>query len=208
MNITRCENGHFYDEEKSNECPHCQKRAADSEQIPDFVRGSVINGPPRATGQENPPGRNLNDEKTTFGPQAVSGGEKIRVEMGSAPKDEKTVGLFRSQKGYDPVTGWLVCMSGAERGRDYRLHMGRNFIGRAMESDIALMDDAEICRKNHCSIVYEPQQSRFMIVRGDGETKINGEALGVSRPLVGDDVIEMGASYFTFIAFCREDRTW
>ena len=193
MNITQCENGHFYDDEKNSECPHCKEKAE--------VSLATLGIVPRSN--------NLNDEKTTFGPSAAQGSEKIRVEMGSsAPKDEKTVGIFRSQKGYDPVTGWLVCTSGVERGRDYRLHVGRNFIGRAIESDIALIDDSEISRRNHCSIVYEPQQSRFMIVRGDGETKINGEALGESRVLCGDDILEMGASCFTFIAFCREDRTW
>ena len=198
MNISQCENGHFYDEGKNSECPHCKTQAESGSLT--VSGGQIVQIPS--------PGRDMNEERTMFGPAAPR--QQVHVEMGTqkTPQDEKTVGIFRAKKGYDPVTGWLVCIDGAERGRDFRLHAGRNFIGRAIESDIALIDDEQICRRDHCSIVYEPNRSSFMLVRGDGETKIDGADPGASAPITGGEVIEIGASRFTFIPFCKEDRQW
>ena len=200
MAIYRCDNGHFYDDEKHGSCPHCEARSAATDQW-------------TASIEKPQPSRAANDEKTVFGKAGVgiaAEGQKIHVEMATpaAARDEKTVGIFHTKKGMNPVTGWLVCMQGAEKGRDFRLHVGRNFIGRAIENDIALIDDREISRKDHCSIIYEPNQGSFVLLRGEGETKVCGESLGGSVPLLGDERIEMGASVFVFVPFCKEDRKW
>ena len=42
----------------------------------------------------------------------------------------RTVGLIRKRTGLDPVVGWLVCIAGPDKGRDYRIHSERNFLGR------------------------------------------------------------------------------
>ena len=192
MAVERCVNGHFFDSDKFPECPHCK------------------NDLPQNTRQ------GLNEGKTMFGPSnpdiaAAAMRQQVRIDMGgpvTGPKDEKTVGIFRTQKGYDPVVGWLVCTEGKEKGRDHRLHAGRNFIGRSLKSDIALTDDEQISRDDHCSIVFEPKKCVFAIVRGAGEVMVGGESLSGSKTLTGDEVIEIGASRFMFIPFCKEGRLW
>lgn len=191
MAVVRCEKGHFYDDEKYPDCPHC---------------GGDLPANPR---------RGLGDEMTVFGgalsspPPAAR--PKMHVDMGamSGVQDEKTVGIFRTEKGRDPVVGWLVCTGGRELGRDFRLHAGRNYIGRAVKSDVALVDDERVSRDDHCSIVYEPRKSSFHLVRGEGEeVLVNGQRLQDSLQLAGDEEIEIGGSLFVFVPFCKEGRTW
>jgi hypothetical protein len=136
--------------------------------------------------------------------------QKVRIDIGgsSEVKDEKTVGIFRTQKGCDPVVGWLVCINGDERGRDYRLHAGRNFIGRSLKSDISLPDDMQISREDHCSIVFEPNKCVFTLIRGGGEVQADDQPIDGSLTLTGDEEITLGASRFILIPFCKEGRTW
>ena len=34
---------------------------------------------------------------------------------------------------FDPVVEWLVCIDGPEKGRDYRIRSGNNYIGRSQD---------------------------------------------------------------------------
>ena len=192
MAVLRCDNGHFYDNAKFPECPHCNNEVS------------------QITRQE------LNEGRTMFlpsNPGAGSAGDKqkVRIDMGGTgkePADEKTVGVYRSEKGCDPVVGWLVCISGGEKGRDYRLHAGRNFVGRGLKSDVSLPEDTQISRENHCSVVYEPKKNAYAIISGGGETHVNGDSLQGSRPINGDENISIGASEFIFVPYCKEGRSW
>ena len=199
MAILRCENGHFYDDSKQPGCPHCVKEASTvtRQELNEglTMHLSATGNTPVATGNK----------------PAETSKQKIRIDMGGAvksPEDEKTVGIYRTQKGCDPVVGWLVCIEGKEKGRDYRLHTGRNFIGRGLKSDVSLPDDEQISRENHCSIIFEPKKNMFAIIRGGGEIHINGESIDGSQTLYGDETITIGASDFVFIPYCREGRSW
>jgi len=122
---------------------------------------------------------------------------------------EKTVGFFQGRLKADPVVGWLVCTSGPERGRDYRIHAGRNFVGRSYKMDISIQDDPAVSRENHSSIVFDPRHGDYMLVPGEGtNTYINERPLTEPERLENGDVIGIGDSEFTFIAFCTGERTW
>jgi len=54
-----------------------------------------------------------------------------------------------------PVCGWLVCVEGPRRGKDYKVMEGKNFVGRADDMDIQILGDNKISRRNHCVIVYD-----------------------------------------------------
>ena len=43
-----------------------------------------------------------------------------------------------------PVVGWLVCIEGNDRGRDFRLHSGYNSIGKNAENDVSIPSDGTI----------------------------------------------------------------
>jgi hypothetical protein len=187
MSVIKCDNGHFYDDAKHKTCPHCETpppiapRRAVGEGVTMF--GALVNDAPRA---------------------------KVHVDMPqpATPQDERTIGIFRAEKGCDPVVGWLVCVEGREKGRDFRLRAGRNEIGRALRSDVALVDDERVSRHNHCSIIFEPRRCTFHLVYGDGECFINGKPLGESAALREGERMEIGGSAFVFVPFCKEGRTW
>ena len=55
----------------------------------------------------------------------------------------------------------------AKVGMDYKIHEGKNFVGRGDEMDIQILGDNEINRRNHAIIVYDPKNLNTMILPGD-----------------------------------------
>ena len=85
-----------------------------------------------------------------------------------------------------PVCGWIVCVKGPRRGKDYRVMDGKNFVG------------------------FDAKKRENMILPGDsnGLVYLNGEAVYLPQPLSAYDVIEMGESTFLFVPFCGEHYMW
>ena len=38
-----------------------------------------------------------------------------------------------------PVCGWIVCVAGPRKGKDYKVREGKNFVGRADDMDIQIL---------------------------------------------------------------------
>ncbi len=189
MAVIKCEKGHFYDNEKFEECPHCKAPL--------------------------PKKRALNNELTQYGVsqdfmQNSSSQGSFKIDLGIMDNNsEKTVGIYKNKMGIEPVVGWFVCINGNEKGRAYNLHVGRNFIGRSVKSDIAIPDDENVSGEDHCSLVFEPNKIVFLLARGKGEVVlVNGKPLENSVILTGDEIIEIGLSQFVFVPYCREGRIW
>ena len=107
------------------------------------------------------------------------------------------------------VTGWLVCVEGPERGRDYRLKHGFNQIGRSHRMDVCIFEDDGISRGIHCSVVYEDRKNQFLLVPGTGSlTFKNGELVEEPVLLKTGDRFQLGETVLEFIAFCRDDIKW
>jgi len=172
--------GHFYDSNRHTVCPNCESGIEDEK----TVSGLTMN---------------LKDHS-----EAALNLVDLNPDT---PVEEKTVSIFK-KRGWDPVTGWLVCVSGPERGRDYRLHTGRNFLGRAPQMDISVADDMEISRLNHCSVVYEPRKREYLLVPGSVNIYLNGQSLNKVTALTTGDTVGVGGSEFVFIPFCEEGREW
>ncbi len=192
MSVIQCPQGHYYDNGKYQACPHC-------------AAGGLPGGRKLDGHTVFKPRDHQQDYPTTPEPPQ----RKVLAFQGVQNKDEKTVGLFLKKKGYDPVSGWLVCIDGPEKGRDYRLHMGRNFIGRSPTMDVSVADDPLISRENHASLVYEPMKSTYALVPGDGtEVAVNGQKQTQSCVLQDGDTVVMGSSTFVFIPFCKGEFKW
>ena len=124
--------------------------------------------------------------------------------------DDKTMAYWSKDVNIDPVVGWLTCIEGAEKGKDFRIVSERNFIGRGDNMDIQLTGDNSISRKNHCSISYNPKKRIFMITPGqaNGLIYIDNEALYDTRELKAYNLIEIGESKFIFVNLCGENFDW
>ncbi len=196
MSIKRCSRGlHFFDDTKYDQCPHCGMKAKTFE------------------ASEN----NMND-MVTVAQYDVGVSEQVPVYMNNQSMkqfvrmdidDSRTIAFHSSIKGNDYVTGWLVCILGPEKGRDYRLHHGFNKIGRGYNMDVPILEDMYISKDTHCSIVYEPKSNMFYLTPSMGNlTYMNGNIVQETKTLSSGDVIHIGESEFEFIAFCRGDRRW
>lgn len=109
-----------------------------------------------------------------------------------------------------PVCGWLVCVAGARVGMDYKIHDGKNFIGRGDEMDIQILGDNAINRRNHAIIVYDSKNRNFMLLPGDSEglVYLGGDAVYLPSPVKPYDTIELGKSKFLFIPLCGTNFEW
>lgn len=197
MAVVRCSSGHYYDDEKFSRCPHC---------------GIFTNINLAGNAQEY----SENDERTVAIHQDsihLSHAEEKTValkDINYGPDDDqKTIGFYSASKGNDFVTGWLVCIEGQEKGRDYRLHHGFNYVGRGYDMDVCIVDEQTISRDKHCAVVYDAKSNAFSLVPTQGNLVYKDDrAVTMPVPLKTGDMIRLGASRFEFIAFCREERVW
>lgn len=136
-------------------------------------------------------------------------GETVWLNPTEVTDEGLTIGVYSDFHGNDFVTGWIVCVDGPDKGRDYRLHQGYNRVGRGMNMDICPENDLLISRSNHCSIVYEEKKNQFYFIPEPGQISYLNQNLAetVSQLKTGD-TFQIGKSEFEFVAFCREGRRW
>ena len=202
MKIVKCTNGHYYDESINSSCPYCKSTG----DIPETDRNLDYVIPDWDIPDWDIPDYNSpDDEGKTVGYNEYIDNEKtVAVNgLGTDADIQKSGGAF------NPVVGWLVCLEGAEKGRDYRIVSGRNYVGRAVENNICIADDDNISRQRHFCIVYDPRSHRFFAVPGDSASiQVNGEVKFSKHLLQDGDIITCGGSKLCFIGFCKEGRDW
>lgn len=188
MAITRCENGHFFDNAKYAECPYCSTQMQERNRYEEQIREHVTMAKSR---------------------RAVEQDVTIGLYGTQMEDDDKTVGIFAGQSVKEPVTGWLVCTEGKAKGTDYRLCHGNNWICRNSQMNICVVNDSSISRENYATIVYDGRSNRFFLTCGMGaDVRVNGEILMGARELKRRDEIALEEHRFIFIPFCEEGYSW
>jgi hypothetical protein len=179
MAIVACPQGHYYDDAKYASCPHC---ANGSGLLPAAEAALDL-------------ALDLDFELTSaFSPDDEAG------------EDDPTIGFFGQRIDAEPVVGWLVAVEGPERGRDYRLHSGRNSVGRGYENDVVIVEDRMVSRVSHCFVVFEPRESVFFIVPGAGTTWLVGKMVGRATPLQDGASLSVGDTRLVLTSFCTPKR--
>lgn len=109
-----------------------------------------------------------------------------------------------------PVVGWVACVGGPDKGRDWRLVAGSNFVGRAPSMAVALGSDKKVSSERHAIIRFEPVHQVFSLLPGDahGLVYLNGVDVMVPSPLAAHDRIELGASTLVFVPLAGEKFRW
>lgn len=192
MAMKRCDNGHYFNFEKHISCPDCG--VANLHVAPTIPLD-------RAKGKTKLSYPDLDIPTVSIGQARPAAGKR---------EPDATVGLMRKQMGIDPVVGWLVCIKGAEKGRDYRIRSERNFIGRDPKMDICIDGDDAISRDNHAVISFNPKKNTYLLSPGasKGIIYLNEEEVAISAELKAYDMIGMGETMLLFIPFCGEDFSW
>jgi hypothetical protein len=206
--MTRCPEGHFYDPTKHISCPWCalpadvesgdktrpvqamaiQAVAAAPQPLPPPVPPPMAAGPPPLPPPPPPlPRKPLEDPGATrhMGAQALGAGN-------------------------DPVVGWLVCLAGPDRGRDFRLHAEKNFIGRSPLMDVCVAGDEMVSRDRHALVIFDPKKQIFWAIPGDaaGLVYLNGDIVNSPTQMQPDDTLEVGQTKLVLIPFCGEKYSW
>ncbi len=141
----------------------------------------------------------------------------------AADKDDKGMGFFSKKKGSDgpapqaapepaefgdktqfiqvvvdkpkECVGWVVVLSGPQKGQDFRIVPGKNVLGTAADCDIVLTDQYLSAR--HAVIRYE--EGTFMLVDLDST---NGTFVNDSRcakeELIDNDRVRLGRTELKF----------
>ena len=110
-----------------------------------------------------------------------------------------------------PVTGWFVVIEGPGSGRDLRIGVGRNDLGRSSENRISLpFGDMRITRRRHLWVNYDPRHRVFSVVPGSGANLayLDETAIEERMPLNHGATITVGETRLRFVAFCGDDFTW
>lgn len=122
----------------------------------------------------------------------------------------RTVALIKEEKGIDPVVGWLICIDGKEKGRDYRIHADNNFIGRSDAMDICIRGDETVSRENHAIVSYDTVDNTYYFSPGEGRAivRLNNQALFQTAVIKAYDKITIGKSTFVFLPLCGSEFSW
>lgn len=193
MEMRKCERGHYYDASVHGSCPYCN-REEDAEKT--MAMGVTMPGSTTAVQMNG----------TTMAEQMPL----MRSMVTAAVDEGKTVAIFQTEQGVDPAVGWLVCLDGKEKGRDYRIHSDNNFIGRSEKMDICIKNDDTISRENQAVITYDSSERKFYFSPGDGRSivRLNGKAIFQTAELRNYDRVIIGKTELIFISLCGETFAW
>lgn len=135
-------------------------------------------------------------------------GEESSAKTGSASA-AKTV-VTKVNKVKTPCVGWLLALGGEHIGTDFRLKVGKNFIGRSPHMDVALTEDKSVSRESHAIVVYEPKAHLYLVQPGESSSLVyrNNEVVLTPMKLEAYDMITVGDINLLFIPLCGERFNW
>lgn len=109
-----------------------------------------------------------------------------------------------------PCVGWLLSLGGEHIGTDFRLKVGKNFIGRSPHMDVALTEDKSVSRESHAIVVYEPRAHLYLVQPGESSSLVyrNNEVVLTPVKLEAYDTITVGEINLLFIPLCGERFNW
>lgn len=188
MNLTRCENGHFYDADRFDACPHCNQTSIST--VLQDENGESTYTMPLDPKPEIP---NIPE------PEVVT-----------EDASQVTIGYYDVVLPSEPVVGWMVATEGPHFGQDFKLKTGRNFIGRANGMDVCLNQDQSVSRDKHAIVLYEPKSNLFLVQPGDAKELfyLNDKVVLTATEIKAYDVLTLGKTKMLFIPCCSDKFNW
>lgn len=208
MKFKRCEFGHYYDPSKYDRCPHCFARSSGVEAEYTVAKRPVDERVMQAY--------DLDDyDAPAPSPRAAAAAPAAPVAP-AAPasmpeaEDSVTVARLARDTGINPPVGWLVQITGANKGKAYEVHAERNTIGRSSAMDICLKGDLGVSRDTNGVLSYNPRNRSFHLIPGEGKAilYVNGQELLGPQELNAYDCIEISETALLFVPLCGERFAW
>lgn len=187
MNLQRCENGHFYDADRFETCPHCNQ--TDISTVMETEGGSKEYTMPMDPIEPDvpvPTTTTVDDSQATVG----------YWDIPNIPNE--------------PIVGWMVAIEGPHFGQDFRLKTGRNFVGRANGMDVELSQDNSVSRDKHAVVLYEPKSNLFLVQPGDAKELfyLNDKVVLSATEINAYDVLTLGNTKLLFVPCCSDKFNW
>lgn len=184
-----CSKGHFYDSEKHSACPFCGVNIEDFD-----IHIHSNNSAQKQT--SDPYCKTLPIE-----PLQNSLGKTMPLGSVITPVADIPI---------EPVTGWVVCMNGKGKGKDFKIHKGFNKIGRSDVNDICLSFDDTVVMKSHANLIHDSKTNYFYITVGPEKSSVylNDQLVQTEAILKPYDQIKLGQTELRFIPFCIEQFKW
>lgn len=225
MQAIQCSKGHFYDQ-SLGQCPQCAEEARRNAAAPFGAIGrgvaeipqtapaplsatAPVGGEPFGTFEGFDVGGTAPVDNAGFAPAdfAIGGNTGGWQVDDYAPTQPNAV---NGVKDFDPIVGWLICVKGPNRGKDYRLHTGTNYVGSSSEMDVCIENDRTISRHRAASVAYDDVGDVFFIQRGEGRNLIylNGAAVRSDADLKAYDHIVIGSTELVFVPLCCDKFKW
>ena len=207
MAFVECGAGHVYDTNQYQACPYCN---GGGNQIV-FGNGPMDCGIGKTVGVmgAQPVYENVG---ATVAPMNYQNQFNTSVESKPVENNDtgKTVGVFKKSMKIEPVVGWLVCIEGADKGKDFSILAKNNSIGRGESMDICIKGDTTISRENQARIAYDEKNNAFHLIPGESANNIyiGTEPIYVPTVLEENTVIEIGETKLMFVPFCGERFLW
>lgn len=229
MALTECAKGHLYNTDQYAACPYCNNLGnridfgENKNAAPEYYRSGMEAPKANKTVAPELYRNEMEAPKVnkTVAPEFYRNGieppkvsktvapEAYRDEIARARKNV-TVGTLEKIMHIDPVVGWIVCIEGSEKGRDFQIKARSNTIGRSEDMDICLRGDTTIFRKNHARLSYDVKHNDFYIIPAENANNIylNDQPVYTPAKLSSYDLIELGESKFLFVPFCNDKFKW
>lgn len=211
MTLVKCPNGHYYDSSRfGNNCPHCGMSGAASIGADQTTVPLNIPDAPQPSNAVTEP---LTVPQPVVSQPVVSQPANVTVPIVS--DDDRTLPVTADMldgmaEKPAPVVGWLVCTDGVNKGADYRLHQGRNFIGRSPEMDVCILGDNTVSRSSHAIVVYDPRSNVYLAQPGSSKELfyVNDKLVLNPVELKTMDLLSIGDTKLMFVPLCGEQFHW
>ena len=193
--------------------PHNMPYGGNMNPVPNAMPyGGNMNGPQNESGLRSSIGRTQAlqsvDQGKTVAP--INYRKEKPVEEEDSANANRTIAMGKfSDTNMEQVVGWLICINGPEKGKDFRILDKQNTVGRKKGSDIHLEKDPTIS-SYHARIAYDSRHYAFTLIPGENTNNIyvNDEPIYQHTEIQPYDLIEFGESQFTLIPFCGEHFNW
>lgn len=206
MNLLKCNNGHYYDGDKFDTCPHCAGGAAAMDNIGDVTVPLDVT---------------VDDGPAVVDPtEPMTGRTEPIIPKPIVEDTEKTVGWWDSsitgitggtvKEHVDPVVGWLVCVEGKEIGKSFNLKAGKNFIGRNAGVNDVVLSDTSVSREKHAIVIFDPKSRTFLAQPGMSSELfyLNDAVVLQALEIKQKDLLQIGNTKLMFVPFCDAEFIW
>jgi len=164
--------------EEASTCPSCGKETDPSWEACPYCRAPL--------GAEDAP--------AAAGPAVPGGGPKVPMVQGDKTMAIDIASLTKPKRG---VVGWIVVMSGNQKGQDFRLLEGKNAIGAGADNDIVITDD--YLSSKHATIRFE--DGRYELIDADSTNgSFVNEKRATKEELIDNDTVRLGRTELRFKA--------